>query len=273
METKHITNMDMKNRQTGLWYLGQEGFVIGSKGSFLAVDPYLSDYVDQNCCQFVQWRRNYPAPIAPEDLNMLCGILCTHSHFDHADPWTLPQLVKANPTAKLVVPAPEVARIAAYGIERAQIIPAVAGQSLVLGDFTVTPIPAAHEELHTDPAGQYYELSYVIDDGKTRVFHGGDMCLYDGLEEWLRNIDVAILPINGRDAERNANDIIGNMNCEEAVLLAKNIKADLLIPVHHDLYEVNKADPLEFVKAVEKNNPMQSYRFFTPGEGYVFSKR
>ena len=57
--------------QTGLWYLGQEGFVIASKGTCLAVDPYLSDYVDRNCCQYVQWRRNYPAPVKPEDLDML----------------------------------------------------------------------------------------------------------------------------------------------------------------------------------------------------------
>lgn len=125
---------------------------------------------------------------------------------------------------------------------------------------------------HTDAAGHYYELSYIIDDGNNRVFHGGDMCLYDGLEEWLKNIDVAILPINGRDAERNANDIIGNMDCREAVMLAKEIGANLLVPVHHDLYEVNKADPEDFIRAVNEIDPAQNYRFFTPGEGYAYSR-
>ena len=96
------------------------------------------------------------------------------------------------------------------------------------------------------------------------------MCLYDGLLDWLKNIDVAILPINGRDAERNAQDIIGNINCEEAVLLAKQMNAGLLIPVHHDLYEVNKADPSEFVAAVNHIDPARSYRFFTPGEVFLY---
>ena len=273
MEAANITNVKLTDGQTGLWYLGQEGFVIGAKGSYLAIDPYLSDYVDQNCCQFVQWRRNYSAPVRPEQLNMLAGVLCTHSHYDHADPWTLPHLAKANPCAVFLVPAPEVDTIAAYGIEKERIVPAVAGVAVTIGAFRVTPVPAAHEVLHTDAQGNYYELSYIIDDGNNRVFHGGDMCLYDGLMDRLKNIDVAILPINGRDAERNANDIIGNMDCQEAVQLAKAIEAELLVPVHHDLYEVNKADPQDLVEAVKKIHPAQSYRFFSPGEGYIYSKK
>ncbi len=273
MTAENIMNVKPTDGQTGLWYLGQEGFVIGAKESYLAIDPYLSDYVDQNCCQYVQWRRNYPAPIAPEALNMLDGVLCTHSHFDHADPWTLPKLAKANPKAKFLVPAPEVDTLAAYGIEKEKIIPAVAGIAVTVGAFTVTPVPAAHEVLHTDAQGNYYELSYIIDDGSNRVFHGGDMCLYDGLTDWLKNIDVAILPINGRDAERNANDIIGNMDCREAVMLAKEIEAKMLVPVHHDLYEVNKADPEDFVNAVRKIQPLQNYRFFMPGEGFIYGKK
>ena len=258
--------------QTDLWYLGQEGFVISSKGSCLAVDPYLSDYVDRNCCQYVQWRRNYPAPVKPEDLDMLDAVLCTHSHFDHADPWTLPILAKVNPQAKIIVPAPELEKIAAYGIDRDRLVPAVAGIPLQIGSFQVVPIPAAHEVLHQDENGNYFELSYVIDNGTTRIFHGGDMCLYDELLNWLENIDVAILPINGRDAERNAQDIIGNLNCEEAVLLAKQINAGLLIPVHHDLYEVNKADPSDFIVAINNIDPERSYRFFAPGEVFCYQK-
>lgn len=273
MEAANITNVKLTDGQTGLWYLGQEGFVIGAKGCYLAIDPYLSDYVDQNCCRFVQWRRNYPAPIEPQSLNMLQAVLCTHSHYDHADPWTLPHLSKANPSAVFVVPAPEAETVAAYGIEKSRIIPAVVGECIKICAFTIMPVPAAHEVLHTDAQGNYYELSYIIDDGNNRIFHGGDMCLYDGLTDWLENIDVAILPINGRDAERNANDIIGNMDCREAVMLAKAIKAKMLVPVHHDLYEVNKADPRDLVHAVKEIHPAQDYRFFTPGEGYIYSQK
>lgn len=272
MDIKQMTGVKPEKGQTGLWYLGQEGFVISSAGQYLAVDPYLSDYVDQNCCQYVRWVRKYPAPIAPDKLDMLCAVLCTHSHYDHADPWTLPHIASANPQTLFVVPAPEVDTIASYGIAKERILSAVAGEAISLGCFTVTPIPAAHEELHMDESGHYRELSYVIDDGTNRVFHGGDMCLYDALPEMIGQVDVAILPINGRDAQRNANDIIGNTDSREAVWLARQIGAKLLIPVHHDLYEVNKADPEELIGAIAAENPAQGYRFFAPGEGYLFHK-
>ncbi len=267
-----ITEAKLTDKQAALWYLGQEGFVIKHGDRYLATDLYLSDYVDQNCCQFVKWERLYPAPVAAEELNFLNVILCTHTHYDHSDPWTLPKLAVANPTARFVVPAPAVDTIASYGIEKERIIAAVADQPIEIDGFTVTPIPSAHEELHTDENGNYCELGYLIDAGEIRIFHAGDMCMYDGLIERLQKIDVALLPINGRDYFRNKNDIIGNFNCEEAVTLAKEIGAGLLVPMHHDLYEVNRVSPANFVNTLMALNPMQSYHIFAPGERIVYMK-
>ena len=53
-------------------YLGQVGFAIKSGNSVIAVDPYLSDYVDKNCCSDdVLWERLYPAPCTGKDLSFL----------------------------------------------------------------------------------------------------------------------------------------------------------------------------------------------------------
>ena len=116
------------------------------------------------------------------------------------------------------------------------------------------------------------ELGYLIDAGEIRLFHAGDMCMYDGLLERLTKVDVALLPINGRDYFRNKNDIIGNFNCEEAVTLAKEIGASLLIPMHHDLYEVNRVSPASFVTTLMALNPTQPYHIFAPGERIVYMK-
>lgn len=272
MTRESVTETVLTREQTGLWYLGQEGFLIGRQGSYIGVDLYLSNYVDQNCCQFVRWKRNYPAPIEAQALDFLEAVLCTHTHFDHADPWTLPKVAAAKEHTKFIVPAPEVDTVAGYGISKERIIPAYAGVSISIGGFSITPVPAAHEVLHTDAQGNYRELGYIIDDGMNRIFHGGDMCMYDGLTEKLSCIDVAILPVNGRDYFRNANDIIGNLDCREAVTLAKLIGADLLIPVHHDLYEVNKAEPEAFVAAVTELNRTQKYHIFVPGERYIYMR-
>lgn len=267
-----LLKTELTQAQTGLWYLGQEGFVIKHANDFLAVDPYLSDYVDKNCCEFVKWKRLYPAPVKPEKLNFLSAVLCTHSHFDHADPWTLPKIAEVNPQTKFVIPTPEVKTICSYGIKPENVIPAIAGKLIKIGGFSITPVPAAHEVFHTDENGFFKELGYIIDDGKNRIFHAGDMCMDKGLPELLKNIDIAILPINGRDYFRNANDIIGNFDCREAITLAKIIKAELLIPVHHDLYAVNGVNPAVFVDLLNNINKTQSYHIFTPGEKYIFVK-
>ena len=272
MKKEEMTRAKLADGQTGLWYLGQEGFVIGSRGQYIAVDPYLSDYVDQNCCQFVTWKRLYDAPIEAAELDFLDVVLCTHSHYDHTDPWTLPKIAAANPHTKFVIPAPEAEVLVSYGISRERIVPAYADRPLTFDCFTITPIPSAHEVFHTDAEGNYRELGYIIDDGENRIFHAGDMCMYDGLVERLTQIDVAILPINGRDYFRNKNDIIGNFNCEEAVTLAREIGAGLLVPMHHDLYEVNRVSPASFVTTLMALNPTQCYHIFAPSELYVYMK-
>ena len=117
MQKKDVLSLNLTEQQTALWYLGQEGFIIGHSGKYVAVDPYLSDYVDKNCCKYVEWKRLYAPPIDPCELDFLDAVLCTHTHYDHADPWTLPRIAERNEKAKFIVPAPEGDVIASYGID------------------------------------------------------------------------------------------------------------------------------------------------------------
>ena len=272
MNKNDVISLDLAPKQTALHYIGQVGFIIGNAGSYIAVDPYLSDYVDKNCSQLVSWKRLYEPPIDATELDFLDAVLCTHSHCDHADPWTLPKIADANPNTVFVIPAPEVDAVASYGIDKERIIPAYADKPITVGSFTVTPVPSAHEVFHTDESGAYRELGYIIEDKNNRIFHAGDMCMYEGLTERLTDIDIAILPINGRDYFRNSLDIIGNFDSLEAVTLAKIIGAKLLVPVHHDLYEVNKVNPASFVDTLMTHNRTQCYHIFAPGEKYIFQK-
>ena len=266
-----ILETDFSDEQVGVWYLGQEGFLFKTKNSYLTVDPYLSDYVDRNCCEFVRWKRLYEPPMTPEDLSFVNVVLCTHSHYDHADPDTLSVIAVNNPNTKFVMPAPCVKALVEYGIKEENIISAVAFQEIEIDGFKIIPVPSAHEELHIDENGNYFEVGYIIKANGKTFFHAGDMCMYEGLIESLQKFDIniAFLPINGRDYFRNKADIIGNFNCEEAVLLAKEINADLLVPMHHDLYEVNGVSIENFVGAIKKYDTFRRYHIFAPGELYV----
>ncbi len=67
----------------------------------------------------------------------------------------------------------------------------------------------------------------------------------DALREALDplGIDVALLPINGRDAEREARGIVGNMDAAEAVELAVAIGSSTLVPYHWDGFAGNTVSP------------------------------
>jgi L-ascorbate metabolism protein UlaG (beta-lactamase superfamily) len=62
-------------------------------------------------------------------------------------------------------------------------------------------------------------------------------------------VDIAFLPINGNKPERR---VAGNLNCEEAARLGKEIGAKLVIPHHYDMFEFNTADPQDFANEAEK---------------------
>ena len=274
MDKTLFLNTILTESQVALFYLGQEGFLFKYQDTYVLIDPYLSDYVDQNCStELVKWVRRYPAPVAPEEFDFVDYILCTHEHYDHADPDTLSKLVKINSKAKFIAPEPIRQTLLSYGIPKERFVGAIADEVLDFGSCKIIPVPSAHEELRMDAHGNYCDLGYQIYFDNIVIYHGGDCCIYDGLKERLRNVDVVMVPVNGRsDYKRDILNIIGNMTCEEAILLAKEIQADLMIPMHYDLYDCNCINPAEFVDCLFSTNPGQKFHMFAPGEVYIYQK-
>jgi len=112
-------------------------------------------------------------------------------------------------------------------------------------------VPAAHETIERDESGRCKFLGYVVRFGPWTVYHSGDTVLYDGMVERLRRyeIDVALLPINGRSPDRG---VPGNLWGREAARLAQDIAARLVIPCHFDMFEFNTATPVELSAAAQK---------------------
>lgn len=268
-----MKNLKLCENQISLQYLGQVGFLIKYHEKYILIDGYLSDYVDKNCCsENVKWVRRYAPPIDAKELDFVDYVFCTHMHYDHADPYTLTEIQEVNSKARFIVSEANTKTLESYGIEKERIIGLESDMEFFLEDgIFVTAIPAAHEEIHLNENGNALEVGFKFKLGDTTIFHGGDGCPYDGLEEKLEGTDVLILPVNGRDYYRTqVLDIIGCFDPTEAITVAKNIGADLLIPTHYDLYDVNCINPAEFTDRIFSLNPMQKFHMFTPGEYYIY---
>lgn len=229
------------------YWLGQAGFVLAHGGDRVVIDPYLSDYLARKYAgKELAHRRMAPAPIAPAELTGVSLILCTHRHSDHMDPETLPALAAANPGARMVVPLAERARALAMGLPERQLQPLDAGEQLDAGGVMVEAIPSAHEELTTDAEGQCVFLGYAVRLGGLTFYHSGDCVPYQGLVERIRrlDVDVALLPVNGRDAYRASRGVPGNFELREAVDLCAAAGVRVLVGHHYGMFEFNTVDPV-----------------------------
>lgn len=95
----------------------------------------------------------------------------------------------------------------------------------------------------------YPYLGYVLRDGHVTLYHAGDTIPYHGLVEALAPlaIDLALLPINGRDYFRQQRGIAGNLDAREAAELALLLGVETVIPMHYGMFAGNTASPGTFV--------------------------
>lgn len=184
--------------------------------------------------------------IDPSRLAFADVVTATHNHTDHLDAETLCPILSRNSNLKLVIPEANRAFVA----ERLKIDSTIPigiddGGSVEVCGMRFSGIASAHEALDRDEHGRAKYLGYVLQFGGWSVYHSGDTIRYDGMAEKLREfkIDVALLPINGRAAERR---IPGNLFGNEAAQLAKDIGAKLVIPCHFEMFEFNTASPQKF---------------------------
>lgn len=261
-----IANRYVSDDEVCLWYLGQEGFLIKTREDILAIDPYLTDSIDRMNAETPGFVRNYAEPLTPEECSLARMVLCTHDHQDHLDPDTIRRI--DSKTNLFGAPAPVVGALEACGIEESRIIPLKHLEKIDFQGGCLIPVAAAHDTLHLEKDG-YRELSFLFrfDNGIT-FFHGGDLVLYPGLEKLIAGYrpNIVMLPINGRCAYREQAGIVGNLSFTEALDFAERVGAEMIIPMHYDLYPANDENPAYFVETLYRKHFPMKFHMFMPGE-------
>jgi L-ascorbate 6-phosphate lactonase len=233
---------------TRLTWLGQAGFRIDAGDMSFVVDPWATPHEN----------RLIPAPpleLAAEDVDC---VLITHEHLDHLDLPLLAVILERSPSASVVIPEALVPLIE-HVVPEAQIVAVNPHDSIDIGGLIVDVVPALHgvtmEDAYGDGSvvgGRPRFVGYVL-GAEARIYHAGDTIVTDELTAALERlrVEVAMLPINGRDAERETRGIVGNMDAAEAVELALDIRATRLVPYHWDGFSGNTVAPGTVVDAAD----------------------
>lgn len=252
--------------QLHLWWLGQSGFLIQWHGHHLLLDPYLSDSLTKKYAGTNKPHvRMTERVIAPQRLDFIDVVSSSHNHTDHLDGETLIPLWNANPNMHVIVSRANIN----FAAERLKASPEYLtpihadADAVQIDPFTLHAIPSAHESLEQDENGDHRFIGLILQFGKWTIYHSGDCAPYDGLVDRLKGwkIDLALLPINGRDPARG---VAGNFTAEEAAELGKQIKAGTVIPCHYEMFEFNTVSPEGFVKYAEQIG--QKYHLMKCGE-------
>lgn len=258
-----------------LWWLGQAGFLIEGGCLRIVIDAYLSDSLAKKYRgKHFPHVRMMPAPVAPEDLRNIDWLLCTHGHTDHMDADTIGPLVRANPAMRVLVPRSELTKARDRAAPQDRLVGIDAGETVDLGGATLTATPAAHEELAKDADGAHLFLGYALTLVGITLWHSGDTIPFDGLVEAARaaRVDAALLPINGRDADRAAYGVPGNLTAAEAAQLTDDIGAKVMIGHHFGMFDFNTVDPRTAAVQIAVTHPKADTYLATTNTAYIMSK-
>lgn len=247
----------------GFWWLGQMGFAVRTACHTLYFDPFLS-YVPG---------RVIPSLLAPEELTNAEYVFGSHDHDDHIDRKAWPTLAKASEQCRFVIPMQFTKSLPKeLAISEQRFIGIDIGHSYEENGVKIFGVPSAHEMLDTDPeTGLHPYMGFVVETDGMRIYHSGDSCVYEGLQTALKSfghIDIAFLPINGRDGYRLRHNCIGNMSFMEAADLAGALRPGLVVPAHYEMFENNRflTEAMLFAEFVEAKYPEQRFWIGAHGE-------
>lgn len=255
--------------QLALWSLGQAGFAVKGGATITYIDPYLSDAIARSGGP----PRRFPAPLDPAAVRHAQVVFATHEHMDHTDGPTLAPLMAASPRAVLVA-SPQGRAIALNaGVAAERIVVPRLGERVEIAGLAYTAVPAAHYRYEVDDQGHARWMGFLIMCNGVTLYHAGDTIIVPELLAALAGtpIDLALLPINGRDYFREQRELIGNLWPREAVELALRLKARVLIGMHNDLFAENRVRSGMLFDEIDQFAPFQRCHLLQPGELYLYA--
>jgi L-ascorbate metabolism protein UlaG (beta-lactamase superfamily) len=222
-------------------YLGHATFELSEGSSRVLIDPFLAP-------------NNPKATVSADDVDPT-HILLTHGHVDHiAD-----AVAVAKRTGAHCVALVELAYwLGKEGVENVS-DPNIGG-TVEFDWGWVKLVQAFHSSTTPDGKAIHPATGLVVNIGGTTVYHLGDTGLFGDLELIAERtpVDVAIIPIGGHYT----------MDRHDAVVAAKLVGAETVIPCHYNTFPPIETDADAFKSDVESQTSSKVV-VLAPGEAHT----
>jgi len=227
-----------------VWF-GHSALLLQIGGKTLLLDPMLGK-APSPFPVFSSGRYGERLPINAEDLPPIDAVLFSHDHYDHLDYGTIRKI--KDKVGRFIVPLGVGAHLARWGVERARISEHLWGEELEWEGLALACAPARHfsgRSVNDRDANLW--CSWVIDDGRTRVFFSGDSGYgphFAEIGERYGPFDLTLMECGQYD-ERWAPI---HMMPEETVQAHVDVRGALLIPIHWGAFTLalhSWTDPVE----------------------------
>lgn len=237
--------MNNNSNSVRIQFLGQCGFLINYKDTNILIDAVLNELLDKNTGLT---KRLYPYPFKANDIKV-DYMLFSHEHRDHFAYETACDAY-SNKDIKYIIPKGFVHRLDFLNKNNDNVVAMSGVDKVSFDEIEVESFPTFHPDKNIDN-----NLGYLITVGGKKIVHLGDTYLNDELFNTLKDIgeiDVLMAPVNGRDYFREARGVIGNMDNEEAAILAWTLNVKCFIPTHYDMMKGNTSDIRRSINKAEE---------------------
>jgi len=251
---------------TRLSWFGHSSYLLQSGKLKILVDPVFSRSTSP--FSFIG-NRSYEGTdfIHAEDFGRLDIVLITHDHYDHLDMDTIFKLKEK--TGHFLTSLGVGAHLEKWGVPPEKITELAWSESANILGIEFTAAPARHFSGRKFKRGQTLWSGFIIKTPLHKIFAGGD----SGYEEHFKAIgdqygpfDLAILECG----QYNAYWPYIHMFPEQVVQAAKDLRAEILLPVHWAKFSLAMHDWDDSILRVVKSAEDQQQKITTPLLGETF---
>jgi L-ascorbate metabolism protein UlaG (beta-lactamase superfamily) len=199
-------------------YIGHATVLLEVDGVRLLTDPVLRRRV-------LHLRRDEAVPA--EALGKVDAVLVSHAHWDHLD---VPSLARLGRGVRIVLPRGAGRLVRPRRL--ANVVEVDVGQSVELGEMTVTATEAEHDAGRGPLGVSAPALGYLV-TGPERIYFAGDTDLFPGMAA-LAPLDLALLPVAGWGPRLPP----GHLDPQRAAETLRLLEPRAAVPIHWGTYSL-----------------------------------